>query len=74
MRLFCFACHDLSHPIHSTWMKCYCQTDSHCPMQHKCVPSLSFPEFKVCKADMSDKPDSLTSVVVSAMRAMAAGK
>lgn len=74
MRLFCFACHDLSHPIHSTWMKCYCQTDSNCPVEHKCVPSLSFPEYKVCKADMSDKPDSLMPVVFTAMAANNAGK
>jgi len=53
----------------STWMKCFCQQDSHCPVEHKCVPSAALPEFKVCKADMSNKPDSLMPVVFSTMAA-----
>jgi hypothetical protein len=28
-------------------MQCYCQTDANCPVEHKCVPALSFPEYKV---------------------------
>lgn len=50
-------------------MKCYCQQDSHCPTQHKCVPSKAMPEYKVCKTDMSDKPDSLMPAVFAAMAA-----
>ncbi len=54
-------------------MKCYCQQDINCPAQHKCVPSAALPEFKVCKADMSDKPDTLMPLVFTAMAANDAG-
>lgn len=50
-------------------MKCYCQTDSNCPVEHKCVPSVAFPQYKVCKADMSDKPDTLMPIVFGALAA-----
>lgn len=55
-------------------MKCYCTQDSHCPLQHKCVPSAAFPEYKVCKTDMSDKPDTIMPVVFATMAANNAGR
>lgn len=51
----------------STWMKCYCAVDANCPPQHKCVPSRAFPEYKVCKADMSDKPDTILPFIFADM-------
>lgn len=58
----------------STWMKCYCTQDSHCPLEHKCVPSAAFPEYKVCKTDMSDKPDTIMPVIFATMAANNAGR
>jgi hypothetical protein len=30
---------------------CFCTADEHCARGYACVPSLSFPEFNVCKPD-----------------------
>jgi hypothetical protein len=55
-------------------MKCYCQQDGHCPVEHKCVPSAAFPEYKVCKTDMSDKPDTIMPLVLATLAENNAGK
>lgn len=48
-------------------MKCFCKADIHCRPGDKCVPALSFPEYKVCKpADTSDKPGSILPQVLGA--------
>lgn len=28
---------------------CYCAADEHCAAGFKCVPSIAFPEYKVCR-------------------------
>lgn len=33
---------------------CYCKDDAHCPAEHQCRPSSSFPEYKTCKLASSD--------------------
>lgn len=46
-------------------MKCYCSADVHCRPGDKCVPSLSFPKYKVCKpANSEDKPGSILTQVL----------
>lgn len=55
-------------PRCSLWMDCYCQEDINCPVKHKCVPALSFPQYKVCKADYSDKPDSILPLIFETMQ------
>jgi hypothetical protein len=46
-------------------MKCYCSADSHCRPGDKCVPSLSFPQYKVCKpANSEDNPGSILTRVL----------
>ncbi|KAL3685134.1 hypothetical protein R1sor_003156 [Riccia sorocarpa] len=33
--------------------QCYCSDDSHCADGYKCLPSVSYPEYKVCKVRFS---------------------
>ena len=53
--------------LRSSLMKCFCSEDIHCRPGDKCVASLAFPEYKVCKPiDNDDKPGSLLPRVVGA--------
>lgn len=52
----------------SLTQQCFCQEDSHCPDQFKCVNALSFPDrnYMVCKPqDMSDVPGSVIGQLCS---------
>jgi hypothetical protein len=41
-------------------MKCFCIADIHCRPGDKCVTSLAFPEYKVCKpVNMKNNPGKL---------------
>jgi hypothetical protein len=45
-------------------MKCYCSADIHCRPGDTCVPSLAFPDYKVCKpANGSDVSGSIVRQV-----------
>ncbi|KAL3685123.1 hypothetical protein R1sor_003145 [Riccia sorocarpa] len=35
--------------------QCYCTEDSHCADGYKCLPSVSYPEYKVCKVQFPEQ-------------------
>jgi hypothetical protein len=41
------------------WQKCYCEADIHCSKGHKCVASVAFPQYKVCKPDIKNEQGSI---------------
>lgn len=44
-------------------LECYCQQDIHCATGFQCVPSVSFPKYKICRA--KGIPNSLRSTRIS---------
>ncbi|WIA38074.1 hypothetical protein OEZ86_001443 [Tetradesmus obliquus] len=58
-------------PRCSALNKCYCSADVHCAAGHKCVPSLAFPRYKLCKAAMKNEPGSiLPEMLMAAVNAV----
>jgi hypothetical protein len=47
--------------LRSALNQCYCSEDSHCPTGHRCVASLAFPGYKLCKAPLRNQPGALLS-------------
>jgi hypothetical protein len=46
-------------PHCSVTQACYCQADIHCVKGMKCVPSIAFPQYKVCKYVGPDAPGTI---------------
>lgn len=51
----------------SALMRCFCQADAHCHPGMKCVKSIAFPDYRVCKAPMPDKKGSILPLMLEGM-------